>query len=137
LIRFILALFGKQYESCKTCEVYKQQIEYERAEKEMLLETLTSLLKPQVIVSQPSPDLKPITPRFQLFSKRKIELEKADAARARTLKTSLVVGKADSELRKPKEIKITNSNKEIPIESIKVKTVEELEKELGIEEVVS
>jgi len=129
MTRFILALFGKSYESCKSCEILKQQLEYERSEKQMLLETLTSLLKPQIIVAQGTIELKPITSRFQMFSKRRVELEKADAERARIERSSVHIAKSDDELK--------NSNKLNEAKEIKTRTVDDLEKELGIEEVVS
>jgi len=128
MTRFILALFGKNYESCKSCEILKQQLEYERSEKQMLLETMTSLLKPQIIVAQGTTELKPITSRFQMFSKRRVELEKADAERARIEKSSAHIAKSDDELK---------NNKLYEAKETKIKTVDDLEKELGIEEVVS
>lgn len=137
MIKFFNRLFNRSdetdeeppMEDCKTCEVLKQQLKYERSEKLELLETLTGLLKPQVII-QPETNLKPITPRFTMFSRRRQELEKADAMRTKTERSSPHVAKSDQELTaKPTEIKATEIK-------IITKTVDELEKELGIGEVV-
>ena len=146
-MRFFNWLFNRPgdpyipHDYCKTCEVLKQQLNFERHEKEMLLETLTSLLKPQVIVSQGSENLKPITPRFKMFSKRRVELEKADSEQARVKRTSIHIAKTDDELKKdvveelkPKEIKIEETIIPIVTPEVRAKTLDELERELGIEE---
>src|SRR5574338_201965 len=79
---------------CEVCEVLKEQLNYERDRNKELLETLTSLLKPQTIITSAA-EPKPITPKAVRWSRRRAELEKLDAETARINHTSPVIGSPD------------------------------------------
>jgi hypothetical protein len=114
-MNWIQKLFGREEMKCKTCEVLREQLDYERSEKRELLDVLTAQLKPQVIV-QSNTELKAMTPRFTRFSRRRAELERIDRESTQIKINSPVIGKSDEE--KLQEV-----------------STEELETELGIERV--
>jgi len=118
MIRFLMSLFGKDYNPCRSCELLSEQLEYERAQNKEMLETLTSLLKPVPIINQIQ-ESRPLSPRGITFTKRRAELEKQDREKARIEKTSPYIAKPDNEVKKD-EPKTTT------------KTVEQLEMELGV-----
>lgn len=122
MIRFLLALFGRSYEAyekCKTCEILREQLEYERSEKAEMLGTLTSLLKPVPIIQSGIQEPKPISPSGMVWSRRRAELEKQDRERMRVQTSSPVIARPDKELIK---------------EDKGPKTVDQLEHELGVVE---
>lgn len=81
---------------CKCCKLLQEQLDYERDRNREMLETLTSLLKPQVII-QPESEFKPITPHFTRWSRRRAELERLEREKIQINKTSPVVANPDSE----------------------------------------
>jgi hypothetical protein len=114
LIRLLLRLFGiKDFDLCKSCETLKQQLEYERDEKQRLTDTLLSIIKPKTYEAPPQ-ELQPIATTAGLFSRRRSALEERDRLQARILQDSKHLGKPDN---------LKN-----------IKSIDKLEQELGIEE---
>jgi len=98
-------------EPCKCCEVYKSQLEHERALNQELLTTISSLLKPQVVVqaSNESTEFKPIESRYKTFSSQRARLEREDRERA-ALNRSTLSAKPDSLIDKlEEELKINET----------------------------
>jgi len=113
LIRLFLRLFGiRDFEVCASCETLKQQLEFERAEKKQLTDTLLSIVHPKVI-EQPVVEMSPIIQSSGLFSRRRAALEERARQEAKILREDKHIGHPD-----------ININK----------STEALEKELGIEE---
>ena len=116
MIRFIMALLGKQYEPCKGCEVLRQQLAVVNEEKKELTQTLIEIVKPKppeitrVISGQPVS-----LPVATSFSRRRAILENRDREAAKVIKESPFVAKPDD----PRDRTIDNA-------------VEELERELNI-----
>lgn len=108
-------LLGKPYETCKSCETLKEQLDIANAEKQQLTATLLNLLKPKVY-EQPAQELAPIAPKLAMFSRRKAALEAADREKARTLANSRNIGTPDNN---PNQVK---------------DNIEKLEAELGVKE---
>ena len=124
-MNWIRRLFAPVEKSeCKTCAVLKEQLEYEKAVNKEMLETLTSLLKPVPIINQPVGEPRPVSQRGKIWSRRKIELEKADKARA-TAPPSQHEAKPDDAV--PQQTII----KPIRIDEGR-KTIDQLELELGV-----
>lgn len=118
MTRLLLYLLGKtDYESCKSCETLKQQLEIANFEKQQLTDTLLGLLKPKVY-EQPARELQPLENTLQTFSRRKHRLEEEAKQRAKVLRDSPFVAKP--------EVKLSPN--------LNTTSVEELEEELGIEE---
>lgn len=117
MIRLLLRLFGiKDYEVCQSCETLKQQLEFERSEKRQLTETLLSILKPKTYEAPPV-EVQPIVNSAGLFSRRRAALEARDRAEAQIIAEKKHLAVPDDALR--------NKN---------IKSVEELEQELGVSE---
>ena len=115
MIRFLSHLFKLGYDPCKSCEVLKQQLLIANEEKKQAYETLLNLLKPKVYESAPT-QLEAVTPKVGLWSKRRALLEEQDRETARIQKQSNLIAAVDRSTQ-------TNSS------------VEELEHQLGLEEV--
>ncbi len=114
MIRFIMYLFGKEYENCKSCEILKKQLEFSNSEKRELLETLTRLVAPAPVAVAQSIKLENVKTYQGTFTRRRQALER-EAARAKELKqSSPFIAKPDA--------------------PVTVKSVEDLEKELGVED---
>lgn len=112
MIRLLLRLFGiKDFEVCQSCETLKQQLAFANAEKKELTETLLNILKPKT-VELPVQELQPIAASSAIFSRRRAALEAKDREDAMILKKSTNLGRPDDRL----------------------KDIESLEKELGVEE---
>lgn len=99
MIRFISFLFNKPYETCKSCQTYKEELAYERSEKKELLDTLLKLVSPKV-VEQPVVELENIESRSVLFSRRRAELEARDRKEAEIKSSSKNIGIPDSQIAK-------------------------------------
>lgn len=106
MIRFLMFLLGKQYETCKSCDTLKQQLALANEEKKELTDTLLSLLKPKVYEATPV-ELQNNSITATTFSKRRAALEARSREEARILSLSKNIGRPDG--------------------------VEKLEQELGIE----
>jgi len=129
LINFLRKLLEIKPNECKTCLVYKEQLEYERTVNQELTETITSLIKPKLI-TQENANLGapvPIINRGQIFSRRREALERADKESLKLQNNSKVIGKPDD---KVKENNIKENDIKIPANQ----SIEQLEKELGIVE---
>ena len=118
MIRLLLRLCGiKDFEICQSCETLKQQLSYERDEKQRLTDTLLSIISPKVI-EQPTVELQPVIQTAGLFSRRRAALEEKDRQEAKVLRNSTNLGKPDDRL------------KDTTID----RRIEELENELGVSE---
>ena len=112
MTRLLLRLLGiKDFETCKSCETLKEQLAFERSEKKQLTETLLAIIHPKVI-EQPIVELSPIQQTSGTFARRRAMLEAKDREEAKILRNSTNLGKSDDRLNQ----------------------VQNLEKELGIEE---
>jgi len=116
LIRLFLRFFGiKDFEQCKSCETLKQQLEFERAEKQQLINTLVEIVHPKPpIVEQPPQMLTQIPMGATTFTRRRAALEALERANAKILGEKRFVKEPDSQQT--------------------AKEIETLEKELGVEE---
>ncbi|SRR6266567_1605805 len=117
MIRFICFLLGKPYESCKSCETLKEQLSFERSEKQQLTNTLLNILQPKAIEAAPI-ELNSIQQSSALFSRRRAALEAKDREEAKILRNSTSLGKPDF---------VNNDNES---------STNQLEEELGIEKEV-
>jgi len=79
MIRLFLRLIGiKDFETCKSCLTYKQQLDLANAEKREMIETLIQLTRPNVVV--PSGEIKELTNvqnAKTTFNRRRDLLEKS------------------------------------------------------------
>lgn len=116
MIRFISFLLGKPYETCKSCEILKEQLIYERDNNQRLTNTLLDIIKPKTIEAPPV-EINQIAQSSAIFSRRRAALEAKDREEAKIIKGSTVLGKPDKEV--------------IPQQGL---SIENLEKELGVEE---
>ena len=122
MIRLLLRLFRiRDFEVCASCETLKQQLAYERDEKRQLTETLLNIIQPKMLEA-PVQELQPITHTAGLFSRRRSALEAKDREEAKIIRESKHLGKPDDRLNQIKPLEVN------------IKTVDELEKELGVEE---
>jgi len=96
MLRLLSHIFGWHYEPCKGCDVLRVQLEIKNAENKELLSTLLILVKPQVIEQLPK-ELQhiPTNPAAMTFSRRRVELEKAERTKAHIVKTSPFLAKPD------------------------------------------
>ena len=78
MVRFISFLLGKPYESCKSCEVLKLQLEQVNSEKKELLAVILDIVKPKVIVSESMPQSAEVNKPVGLWSRRRAALEQRD-----------------------------------------------------------
>lgn len=115
MIRFICFLLGKPYETCKSCETLKQQLEYERDEKRQLTETLLSIIKPKAYEA-PTVELNPIIQTSGLFSRKRAAMEAKDREEARILRQSTNLGKPDDMLRASQNNDVSHLEQELGIE---------------------
>jgi hypothetical protein len=111
MIRIIFRLLGiKDFDECKSCETLKEQLLFEREEKKRLTDTLLQILNPKVQEAAPV-EVNQIAQSSALFSRRRAVLEARDREEAKIKKMSPNIGKPDN-----------------------LKDINELEKELGIED---
>lgn len=115
MIRFLMFLFGKQYETCKSCDTLKAQLAIANSEKKELTDTLLGLLKPRVYEQTPT-ELQPMRSTAITFSKRRDMIEAAKREEARIAKASPLIGKPDNQ------------------QGEQVRAIETLEQEVGIDE---
>lgn len=118
MLRFLTFLLGREYETCKSCETLKQQLNIANHEKEQLQDTLISLLKPKVYEAAPI-EIPSAQPTAGLWSRRKRMLEDQDRNRAKILRESPLVGQPDN-------IKLVNRTVE------QTANIAKLEEETGI-----
>jgi hypothetical protein len=112
MIRLFLRLFGiRDFEVCPSCETLKQQLSFANEEKKQLTETLLNIIKPKTYEQAPV-ELQPVTQGSVIFSKRRAALEARDREEAKIKQQAVFLGKPDD----------------------KLKEIEQLETELGVEE---
>lgn len=96
MIRLILRLLGiKDFDTCKSCETLKTQLEFERANNKELTDTLLSIVRPKVYEAPPV-EMQPLANTAGLFSRRRAVLEERDRLAAKTLVESKNIGKPDN-----------------------------------------
>lgn len=122
MLRFLCFLFNKPYETCKSCETLKQQLEYERSDKKQLTETLLAIVHPKPIEATPV-EFNPVIQSSGIFNRRRSALEAADREQAKIIRESKNLGRPD--IPSPRQTGIITDI-----------GVEGLEKELGVEEEV-
>lgn len=122
MIRLFLRLLRiKDFETCKSCEILKQELAFARHEKKELLDTLIQLTKPNITV--PYQETKVLTQAPQVagtFSRRKGLLEDQHRIRGEIIKSSPYIAKFDDVPARE------------PVQHIRPASVEKLEKELGL-----
>jgi hypothetical protein len=116
MLRFISFLLGRQWEPCQSCENLKQQIAYLREDNSKLTETLMRIVSPKVVEAPPV-EVNPIGQTSALFSRRRAAIEAKDREEARILAERKHVAVPDDVNKKSM-----------------FNTVEQLERELGVEE---
>jgi hypothetical protein len=123
MFRFISFLLGREWEPCKSCENLKQQLEFERSEKRLLIDTLVNIVKPKEVEAAAPIEINQIQQSSALFSRRRQALEEADRKEAQILAQKKNLGIPD------------DVKKFISIDGDRVRaSVAKLEEELGIEE---
>lgn len=116
MTRLILRLLGiKDYEVCQSCETLKLQLQIANEDRERLTNILINIFQPKPIEAAPI-EYNQIQSSSALFSRRRAALETKDREEARILKSSTHLGKPDI---------------------APTKNINELEKELGVDESVS
>lgn len=109
-------MLGKPYETCKSCETLKQQLEFERSEKQKLTEVLLNIINPKIAIQDNPPvEIAPVIQTSGLFARRRAALEARDRQEASLLKEAKHLGKPDNKR-----------------DDIIDKKIEELETELNI-----
>lgn len=100
MIRLLLRLVGiKDYEVCQSCETLKQQLAYERDEKQKLTDTLLNIINPKVIQQQIPNEIAPVTVTSGSFARRRAALEAKDRQEAQILREAKFLGKPDDRLK--------------------------------------
>jgi len=110
MLRFISRLFKIDYDSCKSCETLRQQLDIMNEQNKELMKTMISIVKPEII-NPPVTITDPLAmkPAAASWARRRAFLEERDRNAAQ----------ASSRAAKPDEIKLS---------------IEALETELGVEE---
>lgn len=94
MLRFISHLFKLNYEVCQSCSTLKEQLEYERAEKAQLTQTLLNIINPKAIEAAPV-IMQPVQQTGGLFARRRAALEERDRQEARILREKKNLGIPD------------------------------------------
>ena len=129
MFRFLAWLMKwEDFETCKSCQTLKEQLEFERRVNENLVETLLKIVKPEPVVADRVnlPENTQILKGAQTFSRRRAALELKDRLAAQIEKSSNIIAKSDDEI-----LKVTKHDNS---KMMKTKTIPELEKELGVEQ---
>ena len=117
MLRLLLRLLGiKDFDTCKSCETLKDQLEFERSNNKELTETLISIIKPKIVEAAPV-EINPIPISGGSFARRRAAMEEKDRQEAKVLAEAKHIGKPDN-----------------LITVAKGSELEALEKELGLEE---
>ena len=119
MFRFNSFLLGRDWEPCSSCVNLKQQLEFERSEKRLLIDTLVSIMSPKAVESPPV-EINQIQQSSALFSRRRQALEERDRQEAKILSERKNVGLPDN-------MRYT-SGTNVPV------SINELERELGVDE---
>ena len=122
MIRLLSHLFKWNYESCKGCEILKQQLAIANENNARLEETLIGLLQPKVIEQLPVREVPAVKASLNTFTKRREILEAEDRKKVAISTNSPFIAKPDSVIPTDHTKTVGNTN------------VEKLEQELGIED---
>lgn len=124
MIRLMLRLFKiNDYESCKSCDTLRQQLTYANQEKKELLETILSLTRPVVhIPTEEVRSLENFNQAKGTFARRRAALEENERRKVQITKNSPFIAKPSESILKE------------PVQHITSQSVDELERELGIDE---
>jgi hypothetical protein len=95
LTRFIAFLLGRDWEPCRSCENLKQQLEFERSEKRLLIDTLVGIVKPKEVEAAPI-EINQIQQSSALFSRRRAALEERDRQEAKIRAEKKFMGVPDN-----------------------------------------
>lgn len=135
MFRFFQFLLSKgKYESCKACEVYKNQIEIVNHEKQEMLKTLLSLVNPIVTEVRPrTTDIEPIAPRVGSWSRARARLEEQQRQIAIQKGKSPHLARPDNELRNKLEENVRKLEAELGIDK-DLESVPEEKKEEAVNE---
>lgn len=126
-MRWLMFLFGKDYEPCKTCEMLRSQLAIANTANRDLHLLLVDIFKPKVELPENTVnDTTPFRPRM-LPSRRRAIAEENERRNMDLLMNSKNIARESIE---NKELKEEEKKSEIPI--IQPKTIEELEQELAI-----
>jgi hypothetical protein len=116
MIRLLLRLLGiKDFDTCKSCQTLKDQLEFERSNNKELTETLLRIVSPKVYEAPPQ-ELTPIALTGGNFARRRAALEARDRAEAQILTEKKHIGLADN------LVEINNLEAELGIEEKKEET---------------
>jgi len=103
MVRLLLRLVGiKDFDTCKSCETLKQQLELANHEKKELMETLIQLTRPNVVV--PTGETKILTQVPGVagsFGRRRAALENMHRKRDEVIKTSPFIAQVHDNHDKP------------------------------------
>ena len=84
-----IVFLKSQIQSCKSCETYKQQLDFVNNEKAELMETLIQLTRPNIIVpTGETKELKQVPQAGMMFGRRRTLLENAHRLSEEKIKTS-------------------------------------------------
>jgi hypothetical protein len=119
MFRFISFMLGRQWEPCKSCENLKEQLIYERDNNMRLTNTLIQIVSPKAVEAPPI-EINQVAASSALFSRRRAMLEEKDRQEAAILNQRKHVAIPD--------------NLRVASKTNNITTVEDLEKELGVEE---
>ena len=126
MIRFLSFIFGKPYEPCKSCETLKEQLLFERDQVTRLSNTLLSIVKHKEVEQAPV-EIAPVQQSSALWTRRRAALEEKDRQEA------FIIAQA-KHLAKPDRMPVRPADS-VHIDNIGIpQSVEQLEKELGVEE---
>lgn len=81
MLRFLTFLLNKPYETCKSCETLKIQLELANSERKELLSTIMGLVKPEVVQVAPTVTT-PIISKALPWDKRRRLLEQENRVKA-------------------------------------------------------
>ena len=133
MIRFISFLLGKKYEPCRSCDVLKEQLEYERLNNAELMKTILNIVKPQVVEQPPIQEIAPVAQSSMLWSKKRAILEAKSREDAKILNEGNHLGKPDDPFMQ--QIKYTPSTENKEYMKAREETnnqIDKLEEELGV-----
>ena len=108
MLRFIRLLFGFNFEECKGCEILKEELRRNNEEKEALLQTLISIVKPET-VQVPMIQVNKSEEKTLPFRVRKQVLERESAKAAQIMAEQERINKLEEEMNIAREKRETVS----------------------------
>jgi hypothetical protein len=125
MIRLLLRLLKiTDFETCKSCEILKQQLLIANVEKKELTETLLSLIQPKII-QEPSINVPAFEDKGKRFGQRRAELERQHSAQRDVRERSPFIAK-------PSNLHPANSPSEKSVNPVIAETIESIESKLGL-----